>query len=101
MISFDWNEAKGRSNQLKHGFSFEDAVQIFDDPFYRSYPDQVVDGEQRWHALGMTDGMLLILVVHTIVQESLLDEVIRIISARRATPRERKFYGLYDGSVHP
>jgi hypothetical protein len=48
-------------------------------------------GELRWHALGLAAGVVLLLVVHTVCEEG-RDEVIRLISARRATRKERSLY---------
>jgi hypothetical protein len=74
----------------KHRFSFETARLAFDDPMALSVQDRVVDGEQRWQTLGMTSGVLLI-VAHTWIEEA-GDEVVRLISARKATARERRAY---------
>ena len=49
----------------------------------------MVEGEERWHAIGYVNRVLL--VMHTVREEG-LDAIIRIISARKATPSERKFY---------
>ena len=98
-IRFEWDEAKNLANQRKHGVSFEEASQVFLDPLHLAVPDRVVDGEQRWQALGLaqrTIGCLLILLVaHTVREESESDaciEVVRIISARKATAQERQCY---------
>ncbi len=52
--------------------------------------DRNEDGEERWHALGLAAGVVLLIVVHTYPDGD--DEVIRLVSARRATKRERKVY---------
>lgn len=88
---FEWDDAKDRSNRRKHGVSFETASLVFDDPLHLSLFDRVVGGEERWHAVGMAGGLLLLLVVHT-VREERGDEVIRIISARKAMNSERRRY---------
>jgi uncharacterized DUF497 family protein len=55
--------------------------------------DHVKDGELRWQMLGIADGVLLLLVAHTVdLDDDEPDETIRIISARRADRRERKHY---------
>jgi uncharacterized DUF497 family protein len=51
----------------------------------------VESGEERWHTLGMVDGILLLLVTHT-VRDDEGEEIIRIISARKATAYERRHY---------
>jgi uncharacterized DUF497 family protein len=56
-----------------------------------SYRDRVVDEEQRWHAIGCAGGIAILLVVHT-SEEPHGEEEIRIISARKASPRERALY---------
>jgi uncharacterized DUF497 family protein len=86
-VRFEWDDAKNRSNVAKHRIHFETAVLVFEDPHALVRLDRVVDGEERWQTIGMIEGFLVLLVAHT-----LSDEVIRIISARKATPRERKSY---------
>ena len=90
-MRFDWDEDKNRSNLTKHKVSFETATAVFDDPQLVSLFDREVDGEERWHSLGLLDGMIIVLVVHT-YREAEGDEVIWIISARKATPTERRWY---------
>lgn len=92
-IRFEWDEAKNVSNQRKHGISFEAASLVFFDPLHIVIDDRVVDCEQPWQALGTAkqnaESIFLLLVVHTLREEVEADrylEVIRIISARRATP---------------
>ena len=71
--------------------SFELAADVFSDPFSLTIPDQVIQGEQRFWTIGRIANLMVLLVVHT-AREDDGDEVIRIISARKATPRERSFY---------
>ena len=71
------------------------AVQVFRDPFRLTRQDRIEDREERWQTLGVVHGVTVLLVAHTITEddaEGEAVEVIRIISARRATPRERKRY---------
>ena len=91
MIRFEWDEARNRSNKKKHGIDFETAQLIFEDPHCISFVERVSDGEERWHAIGSIENIIVIVVVHT-YREEVSDEVIRIISARRATRHERKLY---------
>ena len=95
-LRFDWDEIKNRSNQRKHdGIAFEMAVQVFRDTFRLTRQDRIEDGEERWQTLGVVHGVTVLLVAHTITEDDVEGdavEVIRIISARRATPRERKRY---------
>jgi uncharacterized DUF497 family protein len=88
---FVWNETKNRSNRRKHGISFEAAARVFEDRGVVSYRDRTVGSEERWHAIGNAGGIALVLVVHT-TEEKNGEEEIRIISARKASPRERALY---------
>lgn len=86
---FEWDENKNRTNRAKHGVSFETAKEVFEDPDLITRPDREVSGERRWQTIGYAAGVLT--VAHTVVELG-TDEMIRIISARRATPGERKLY---------
>lgn len=92
-VTITWDETKNRSNQAKHGVSFELAGQVFDDPFHLSRQDRIENGELRWQTLGMVGTVVLLLVAHT-WRELDGEENIRIISARRATKIERRAYEL-------
>lgn len=86
-----WDQNKNRSNLQKHGVSFELAAQVFEDPLHLAVFDRIEDNEERWHALEATHHSIILLVVHTFrTQQG--KECIRIISARKATPRERRQY---------
>ena len=82
---------KNEINQAKHGVDFETAQLVFDDPFCVTFVERVMDCEERWHAIGSIENVIVLVVVHTYRIES-SDEVIRIISARPATRQERKLY---------
>jgi len=86
---FTWDERKNRANRKKHRVSFETATLVFDDPFHISVQDREVDGEARWQTIGMVNGVHVLLVAHTVDEEAGL---IRIVSARKATRRERSIY---------
>jgi uncharacterized DUF497 family protein len=74
------------------GIDFETASRVFADPNLVLRQDRVVDSEQRWHAIGVVQKAVL-LVVHVYrEEESNGEEVIRIVSAREADPRERRIY---------
>ncbi len=90
-MRFVWDEKKSRRNRAKHKISFETAQLVFTDPFALSILDRVVDGEERWQTLGSIAGTVVVLVAHTVEEEE-GETVIRIISARKATPREREIY---------
>ncbi len=88
-MEFTWDDRKNRLNKRKHGISFETAIPVFDDPFHLSWQDREVEGEARWQTIGMVQGVHLLVVAHTIEDG---DDLIRIVSARKATPQERRIY---------
>jgi uncharacterized DUF497 family protein len=91
-MRFEWDATKNRSNEKKHGVDFEVASRVFADPNLMLRKDRVVDGEQRWHAIGAVRKAIL-LVAHVYREEnSNGEETIRIISAREADPPERRIY---------
>lgn len=92
MIYFEWDESKAAANLSKHGLSFKAATLVFEDPLVQLFVDQVVDGEERWNAVGLVNGLLLVVVTHVYRSPENAEEIIRIISARRATPHERRRY---------
>ena len=63
----------------------------FADPLHISIQDRVENGEMRWQTLGVVQGQTLLLVAHTVLDDDSV-EVVRIISARKAEPKERKRY---------
>lgn len=87
MANFTWDPRKARINRRKHGVTFEEAAQVFSDPLALSKPDDGDYGEERWITMGQTEAAILI-VAHT--EE--VNDGIRIISARKATKREQRFY---------
>jgi uncharacterized DUF497 family protein len=88
-MKFEWDEPKNQANIRKHGVDFRDAVYVFADPFALNLPDadHSVD-EERWLLLGVNLREQTLLVVHTYRTE----EIIRIISARKATHNEKATY---------
>ena len=90
-MRFVWDEDKNRRNRAKHHVSFDTARMVFDDPRALSIMDRTVGEEQRWQTMGLTGGVVIILVAHTYFEEQ-GEETVRIISARKATPNERKRY---------
>jgi hypothetical protein len=83
-----WNRAKAAANRRKHGVSFEEASTALCDPLAvsASDPDDSI-GEARWLTFGQSNRLRLLVVAHT--EE---DDIIRIISARAASPAERILY---------
>jgi uncharacterized DUF497 family protein len=99
-FQFEWDPAKNLSNHRKHGVSFEIAAQVFRNPLYISWKERVQDGEERWQACGEVEGLSLLIVAHTIreeVEDGTEIEVVRILSARRAEPKERRRYEEENG----
>jgi uncharacterized protein len=88
-MRFEWDQEKDRNNRVKHRVSFETAAKVFLDPFHLSRQDRFVGGEERWQTLGLVNGILILMVAHQMDEEG---DTIRIISARRATRRERMQY---------
>ena len=92
-MRFAWDEAKAEENRHKHGVSFEEASTVFVDENARLKhdPDHSQE-EDRFLLLGFGAKLRLLIVCHAYREN---DEVIRIISARKATPNERRQYGSY------
>ncbi|MFQ5788776.1 MAG: BrnT family toxin [Thermodesulfobacteriota bacterium] len=88
---FVWDENKNRENQKKHKVPFEEAKSFFYDDHARLIldPDHSEE-EDRFILLGLSDKLRMLVVVYSYREK---DEVIRIISARKAIKNERKFYG--------
>ena len=90
-MRFEWDELKSSRNLAKHKISFETASLVFEDSHVLVREDRIVEGEERWQALGLIGGAVIVLVVHTYRGEN-GEEVVRIISARKAAGPERKTY---------
>ena len=90
MIKFEWDLSKASANIKKHRVSFEEARSVFFDEFAVQFfdPEHSTD-EERFLMLGMSSGSRVLLVCHC---EREHGEVIRIISARKATRHESAFY---------
>lgn len=91
MISFEWDEAKAKSNLKKHGISFEEAQTVFFDEYAIQFYDDASSQleEDRFLMLGNSSDANVLLVCHCERHDG---EVIRIISARKATKSERNYY---------
>jgi len=91
-VDFEWDEEKNGSNADKHGLRFERGALVFQDPEALSFLDDRFDyGEERWVTIGRVD-FEIIYVAHTLFEDENGEEVIRIVSARQATPREKRIY---------
>ncbi len=89
-MKYEWDSKKNENNKKKHGISFENAKKVFDDPLQLSIVDvRFSYFEERWITMGKADEEKLIVVANIYYNE---EEIIRIISARKATTKERKQY---------
>jgi len=87
-MNFEWDERKAKSNENKHGISFDEATTVFGDPLAITYPDPFnSEEEERFITFGRTSNGKYLVVSHTDRESS-----IRIISAREMTSRERTQY---------
>jgi uncharacterized protein len=84
---FEWDEAKNRSNFVKHGLDFADAEQVLSGPCVTFVDDRFDYGEKRCTTLGLLAGRVVV-IAHT----PRSDDVTRIISMRKANRREQKIY---------
>ena len=90
MLRFDWDERKNKSNRIKHGIWFEEAQSVFSDPHGRLFYDpEHSEHEDRFILLGVSSAARTLIVVHCYKEN---DSVVRIISARKATRKEVRFY---------
>lgn len=87
-MTFDWDSEKAAENLKKHDVDFREAATLFDDPLSTTFPDEDHSmNERRFLIIGLSALGRILVVAHTGNGDT-----IRIISARVATPRERKFY---------
>jgi uncharacterized DUF497 family protein len=90
MVEFEWNPLKAASNKKKHGISFEEAKSVFYDEFaVQFYDSDNSETEERFLMLGLSNESRVLLICHC---EKEAGDLIRIISARKATKNERKLY---------
>ncbi len=94
-MKFEWHPAKAEINLTRHGVSFDEAQEAFDDDFGVVFPDDVnSEGEARYHLFGSSQSRLL-MVSYTLREDEQGIETIRLISAREAEGWEkRKYYEL-------
>jgi uncharacterized DUF497 family protein len=90
MIAFEWNESKSQANLKKHGISFEEAKSVFFDEYaVQFYDDEHSSEEDRFIMLGISNQSRILVVCHCERSEG---QVIRVISARKATKKESGYY---------
>jgi uncharacterized protein len=91
-MPFEWNDDKNRENLAKHGIDFDTAELVFADPFALTQRDVLHDDEEeRFITLGAIGAGAIVFVVHTSCERD-GEDVIRLISARSATGREKQAY---------
>ena len=87
-LVFEWDEVKAKDNFHKHKVSFEEGKTVFNDPCLFTFPDnEHSENEERYINIGLSANGSVLVLIHTERQGK-----IRIISCRKATVRERKFY---------
>jgi uncharacterized DUF497 family protein len=91
-LEFEWDEKNAKENQKKHDVSFEEAKTVFNDPFSITIADSKhsID-ENRFIDIGLSERLRLLIVVYTERNSK-----IRLISSRKATPNEEKFYAQHE-----
>ena len=91
-MKYEWNEEKNKLNQQKHGVSFEEAKEVFDDALQISKLDKRFSYfEERWITVGSTSKHKVLVVANLFFTDE-GEEVIRIISARKANKQEKESY---------
>ncbi|MDX2216952.1 MAG: BrnT family toxin [Oculatellaceae cyanobacterium bins.114] len=87
-MEFEWSPDKAALNLEKHGVSFQEASTVFDDPLSVTFPDPDHSiGENRYVIIGVSRFRQLLVVAHTDREQK-----VRVISARKATRQEKRFY---------
>ncbi len=87
-MAIEWDADKAAANFKKHGVRFEEAAAALLDPQALAQEDGDSEGEARWLLIGMSANARLLTLVYTLLDE----DRIRIISARKATRQEAKYY---------
>jgi hypothetical protein len=82
-----WDPQKAEANYRKHRIRFSDAETVLFDPITLTIEDQIIDQEQRFLSVGSDALGRILVIVYTYNGDT-----IRLISARKATPKERKYY---------
>ena len=85
-MDFEWDATKEQASRRKHGIDFGTAARVFLDPHVIEFDDLGTTGELRFNAIDLVDGRMLF------VTYALRGEVVRIVSARGAEPREKRKY---------
>jgi uncharacterized DUF497 family protein len=87
-VQFEWDPEKAAANVKKHRVGFHEAATVLEDPLSTTFPDRAhSEGEVRFLTIGASTKRRVLVVAHTE-----RGDIVRVISARRATKREREFY---------
>ena len=90
MLAFEWAQEKSRVNSEKHGVTFEEASSVFYDEYaLQFFDDMHSEDEDRFFMLGVSNKLRILVVIHCVAEGG---GIIRIISARKATARERQHH---------
>ena len=89
-MRFEWDENKRKENILKHGFDFADAWKIFTAPMLTELDEREDYGEDRWIGIGMLEARIVVIVFTAREEDN--EEIVRIISLRKALNHERTKY---------
>jgi uncharacterized DUF497 family protein len=96
VYNFIWDNNKNKSNKIKHKVNFEQAKEVFEDAVALTiFDENNSNDEDRWLTLGRIKNESVLLVVHTHIEYNQGLAEIRIISARKATVKEKSAYELY------
>jgi uncharacterized protein len=94
-VRFEWNDLKAEPNRRKHGVTFEEAVTVFQDPFYlESYDELHSSEEDRFRVIGQSSEKRLLVVSYVERRDR-----IRMVSTRLATKNERRHYEAQGGDI--
>lgn len=95
MVNFTWDQQKNKTNQKKHGISFEEAVTVFFDLNQLSIPDiEHSEFDERWVTIGTSKNTRILVVIHLSLTKHSA-RTIRVISARKANVKEQFLYAPY------
>lgn len=89
----EWDGKKAKSNEMKHGVSFEEAQTCFEDEYAEVFPDELHSSDEyRELLIGMSFNLRTLVIVFTEKRIENGNEILRIISARKATKQESLYY---------
>ena len=89
-MRFEWDEEKRKSNLKRHGLDFVDALKAFTAPMLTTLDDREDYGKERWIGVSMLDARIVVIVFAERYEND--DEIVRVISLRKALKHERSQY---------